>query len=148
MKSLFWAFLVISMAWITGCQTDGVVIRQMPLSLNEIRRAIVQVIGEPAGVSPNGYELKSKYYDKDGKEYFDRAAENAAKQRFYTDVEVVGDRRPYDIHVQVIPEIKTEEGFERQESDDVKAEKIADKIRNALHEGRDKRNMIDDFQAF
>lgn len=120
--------------------------RETPLSLSETRRVITVVIGEPRGVSQNGREILSKYYDKRNK-----AIEkmDMARERLYTRVTVLGDRRPYDIQVEVFVESRTSDGgFEPLDRDDDRASVIAEKIRQALNQSRDKRNVIDDFRSF
>lgn len=115
------------------------------MALGDIRRTVTTVIGDPRMVSPNGYELTSVYMDKKEKPI---EHPNEARERFYTKVTILGDRRPYDIRVQTFVEIRTPEGFENIGQDDDLAEGWAEKIRKALHESRDKRNFIDDFKAF
>lgn len=145
MRTLFQGFLVLAATCMVACQHSGVQLGETNSSLAEIKRAAVEVIGEPRGVSENGFELKSKYYDKKG-EPIEKMED--AKDRYYTHVMIVGDRRPYDVSVQVIVEVRTPEGFEQVDDDEFKAEEVADKIKKALHESREKRNVIDDFQAF
>ena len=131
---------------LSGCQTGGVFLRETPLSLSETRRVITIAIGEPRGVSQNGREILSKYYDRKNK-----ALEkmDMVRERYYTMVTVLGDRRPYDVQVQVLVEGRTPEGgFEQVERDDDRAAVIAEKIRIALNQSRDNRNVIDDFRSF
>lgn len=139
-------FLLLCSLLLSGCQTGGVILRETPLNLSETRRVITVVIGEPRGVSQNGREILSKYYDKRNKliEKMDMA-----RERLYTQVTVLGDRRPYDIQVEVFVEGRTSDGgFESIDRDDDRASVIAEKIRQALNQSRDKRNVIDDFRSF
>lgn len=145
MKSLFRGILFISSLYLVGCQHDGVLIHETPMGLSELRKIIVGVIDEPRTTSVNGHEMTSNYYDRKSK-MLERPAD--ARERFYTIVNILGDRRPYDIQVRVYVELRTPEGFENVGMDDVFAEQWADKIRKALHESREKRNFIDDFKAF
>ncbi len=72
-----------------------------------------------------------------------------AKERYSTRVTILGDRRPYDIQVQVLIEDRDDEGgFELTDRDDDKAATLADKIKKALNQSRDTRNIIDDFRSF
>ncbi|AFX99760.1 hypothetical protein [Bdellovibrio bacteriovorus] len=146
MKTFVWVFLFASTLFFAGCRTGGVILRETPLNLSETRRAIVAVIGEPKSISQNGREMTSQYYDKKGKN-IDKM--DMARERFYTHVTVLGDRRPYDVQVQVLVEGRNEDGgFDLLDRDDDKAAPIAEKIRQSLNQSRDSRNVIDDFRSF
>lgn len=72
-----------------------------------------------------------------------------ARERLYTHITVLGDRRPYDVQVEVLVESRNQEGaFELVGNDDSRAAVIADKLKKALNQSRDKRNVIDDFRSF
>ncbi|MDG0814873.1 hypothetical protein [Bdellovibrio svalbardensis] len=146
MKRLLSLFICSSALLLSSCRTGGIVLRETPLNVSETRKVIVSVIGEPRMVSENGREMASKYYDKKGKEI---AKMDMAKERYSTRVTILGDRRPYDIQVQVLIEDRdTEGGFELTDRDDDKAAAIAEKIKKALNQSRDSRNVIDDFRSF
>jgi hypothetical protein len=115
------------------------------MSLAEIRRVVLTVVGDPRKSSSNGYEMESSYYDRK-----ERPIErpNQVAERFFTRVLILGDRRPYDVNIQVFVEVRTPEGYEVVGQDDRLAQIWADRIKKALHESRDKRNVIDDFKAF
>jgi hypothetical protein len=146
MKNISSIVLPFLMSSIIGCQSTGVYLTETPLNLSETRKMISTVIGMPRSVSENGRELLSRYYDS--KERFLEKDEFPA-HRIYTRVEIMGDRRPYDIEVDVIIE-KREQGNEYfvEEHDDHRADIVAQKIQKALHQSRDKRNIIDDFRSF
>lgn len=146
MKNWIRFFFLTVYLLLSGCATGGVILRETPLNVSETRRVIVSVIGEPRGVSQNGRELISQYYDKKNKQI---EKMDVAKERLYTQVTVLGDRRPYDVQVEVFLEGRTEEGgFELLERDDDRAAVIAEKLRQALNLSRDSRNVIDDFRSF
>jgi hypothetical protein len=131
---------------LSGCATGGVILRETPLSVSETRRVVVAVIGEPRSVSQNGREIVSKFYDRRDKAI---AKMEMAKERYYTHVTILGDRRPYDIQVEVLVEGRNPEGgFDQVTRDDNKATTIAEKLRQALNQSRDTRNVIDDFRSF
>nr|WP_295902147.1 hypothetical protein [uncultured Bdellovibrio sp.] len=139
-------FLLASTLLLSSCRTGGVIIRETPLNVSETRRAVMAVIGEPRSVSQNGREILSQFYDKKNKiiEKMDMA-----RERYYTHVTVLGDRRPYDVQVEVLVEGRNEEGgFDLLDRDDDKAGVIAEKIRQSLNQSRDTRNVIDDFRSF
>lgn len=140
-------FFIFSLALLlSSCRTGGVVLRETPLNVSDTRKTIVSIIGEPRSISENGRELLSKYYDKKGKEI---AKMDMIRERYTTKVTVLGDRRPYDVQVEVLIESRDREGgFELTDRDDDKAATLAEKIKKALNQGRDGRNVIDDFRSF
>jgi hypothetical protein len=149
LRILFFILKLITAAstmFVTGCQTSGVVLHETPLNISETRKAIVSVMGQPRATSENGRELTSKYYDRKGN------MEDPAKmgrERLFTHVTILGDRRPYDIQVEVVVEVKDHAGsFQVVEKDEARAEKVAVQIEKALVQSRDNRNVIDDFRPF
>lgn len=143
---IFWVPLLLSLFVFVGCQTDGVFLRETPLNVSDTRRAIVSVIGQPRVTSENGRELISKYYDRKGNT--DDRVKND-RIRLSTHVTILGDRRPYDIQIEVLVEVRNHEGvYEVVEKDDAKAEKIALEVQKALVQSRDNRNIIDDFRPY
>lgn len=129
-----------------GCQTSGVFLRETPLGISETRRAVASVIGQPRITSENGRELFSKYYDRKG---YSGDHMKSARERLHTHVTILGDRRPYDIQIEVVVEIRDPEGVYREvEKDEARAEKIAMDIQKALVQSRDNRNIIDDFRPY
>lgn len=132
--------------FLAACTTTGVRINNTPLSLSESRRTIVSIIGEPRFISTNGRELLSKYYDQKEQPIESMVQ---AKERYFTHVIILGDRRPYDISVDVIYEERDEDGrFQAVEKMDDMAAPIADKIKKQLYQNVDSRNLIDDFRSF
>lgn len=139
-------FIAIAALFLMSCQTGGVVLRETPLGISETRRAIVSAIGEPRRVSQNGRELYSQYYSRDNVNIKDPAA---VSQRYYTQVIILGDRRPYDIQVVVVNEEKVDSRrFEVTGQDDGRASQVAENIRKRLNQSRENRNVIDDFRSF
>ncbi|MNJ91021.1 hypothetical protein D3C87_86650 [compost metagenome] len=146
MKFLLPALLCVMTGFLSGCRTGGVILRETPLGVSETRRVIVSVIGEPRSMSQNGRELISKFYDRKDQPL---KKMDMAKERLYTHVTVLGDRRPYDVQVEVLVESRDEAGgFTLSDRDDARAGVIAEKIRQALNQSRDNRNVIDDFRSF
>jgi hypothetical protein len=146
MNKVLCLFFLITTLIVSGCQTGGIVLRETPLNISGTRKSVVSVIGEPRSMSENGRELFSKYYDKKGK---DITKMNMVRERYYTHVTILGDRRPYDIQVEVVLEGRvSDEHFELIQKDDDKATTIAEKIKKVLNQSRDNRNIIDDFRSF
>ncbi|WP_413583070.1 hypothetical protein [Bdellovibrio sp. HCB288] len=144
MKSLLITLLL--PLFVIGCQTTGVVLRETPLNVSETRKVIVSVIGEVRSISENGRELFSRYYDRRGNPIQNM---DMAKERYYSHLIVLGDRRPYDISVDVLVEARDQDGgWDLVDHDDQKAAVLADKVKKALNQSRDSRNIIDDFRSF
>ena len=132
--------------FLAGCRTGGVILRETPSGLSETRRVIVSVIGEPRGVAANGRELVSKYYDRTNLQILKM---DMVRERRYTRVSILGDRRPYDIQVEVLVEGRDSDGtFYEKDHDDDRAAVLAEKIKQTLNQSRDTRNVIDDFRSF
>lgn len=120
--------------------------RETPLNVSDTRRAVVSVIGQPRLTSENGRELLSKYYDRIGNS--EDSIKNA-RERLSTHVTILGDRRPYDIQIEVVVEIRDKEGvYQIVERDEFRAERVAKEIQKALVQSRDNRNIIDDFKPY
>lgn len=130
---------------LSGCQT-GVFIDESPAAMTDIRKAFVTVFGEPRTANYNGQILLSKYHDKRGR--IDESL-STAKSRYYTQLSILGDRRPYRIKVEVFFEVKvTPQDYEVIGENMDLAQKTADRIQEALHQSLKDRNVIDDFRAF
>lgn len=141
-----WVSALLSMFIFAGCQTSGVFLRETPLNVSDTRRAVVSVIGQPRLTSENGRELLSKYYDRIGNS--EDSIKNA-RERLSTHVTILGDRRPYDIQIEVVVEIRDKEGvYQIVERDEFRAERVAKEIQKALVQSRDNRNIIDDFKPY
>ena len=137
--------LSLSFLLTAGCQT-GIFIKESPAALTEIRKAVVTVLGQPKSTSQNGRELVSEFHDKRGR--FD-AGLSKAKNRYYTRISILGERRPYDIKVEVFQEGKiADRHYEVIAEDNELAQKLANQIETALNESLKNRNVIDDFRAF
>lgn len=136
--------LMIAVFCIVSCQSRGVRISDSPMSLSDTRRIITKVIGHPRELSENGREMYSAFSDGKGK-ISDGAA--FANERKFTKVTILGDRRPYDIVVEVILEKKVSLGlYKYLQHDDERARLLAERIKQELHESRSRSNVIDDFQ--
>lgn len=144
MKKFIYIFYLIGFL---GCAhyDEGTVLRETPLGISETRKIMTTVIGEPRSISENGRELLSQYYDTKGRfGTFDKE-----RSRMYTRIVILGERRPYDIQVVVKVQARQSNGrFIDAAIDKRRSAETAEKLRQALHEGRDKRNFIDDFKPY
>jgi hypothetical protein len=131
---------------ILGCQSPGAVVHTNKSTLEDIKKAITKVIGEPRNISENGRQYTSKFHDQKGRP--DESV-RSAKERRYTIITVQGDRRPYDIDIESYIERREADGiYDIIGTDDRLATEFSGKLKKTLYEGQDKRNIIDDFKAF
>ncbi len=131
---------------LAGCRTGGVILRETPSSLSETRRVVVGIIGEPRDMSRNGRELISHYFDKKNKRI---EKPDSVQERYFAMITILGDRRPYDVQVEVFVQTREDgEEFSSPDRDDDRAATMAEKIRQSLNQSRDTRNVIDDFRSF
>lgn len=126
--------------------TSAVVIQDEPNTVSEIRKVLTIVLGEPRSISQNGREFFSRYFDR---KRIPLESDHKEKEQLYAKVIVLGDRRPYDISVEVPVEVKEGGYFAQEDTDEGLAEKIAADIQKQLHLSRSQEpNIIDDFRAF
>lgn len=141
--AIFIAFLLLS-AVLTGCQT-GVLIRDVPLSYNAIKTVVAANL--PQGVkkeSTNGRELTSGYFAVDT-----FAPEKPdLTERAYAVATILGSSRPYNVDVKVIREVKKKGLFRSEGRDDEMSLTLGERLKQALADRREDRNIIDDFRAF
>jgi hypothetical protein len=146
MRSWFLVPLFVVLLFLSSCRTGGVVLRETPLSASDTRRVVVTIIGQPRQMSKDGRELSSVFYDRKNNPI---EKMDSARERIYTRVSILGDRRPFDIRVEVLVEGRNRMGqFEQADRDDGRAAVLAEKIKHALNQSRDSRNVIDDFRSF
>ena len=127
----------------TSKETVGV--GEVNSSIAEIKKIANKVIGGIRTQSENGREIDSNFFSLYEDEDFDA---EAADERAYTKVYILGDRRPYKVRVAVYIERKKNAGFVFAGYDKGLALTKAKELKARLTEGLGKRNMIDDFRAF
>ncbi len=139
-------FLISIFFTILGCISPGAYIEESDISLTETRKAIVRLYGEPRMLSQNGREIYTAYMDKKG-----RVLESAKKlaERRHAHIAILGERRPYEIRVNVVIEAQApDQTYEVVDTDDALSEQIATTLRSELLKSLENRNIIDDFNAF
>lgn len=129
---------------LTACIT-GHLITESTHSIPEIRSAIYYIAGTPRSVSENGREFVSAYFSRKKDPHFDA---NKASERLYAKFTILGDRRPYDIQVQVFIEERSEGVYEDVGLDDSLSDQIAYELKVQLSRSRGERNAIDDLRVF
>jgi hypothetical protein len=129
----------------TGCQAPAK-INNVALSLQTVKKTINNII--PQGMkdeSLNGREITSGYFNP--KNWEEDATDKA--ERAYAKVLILGEGRPYRIDVHVFKEKKNKSGTYHKTGEDRKVTKeLVDRLKDALADRREDRNIIDDFRAF
>ena len=115
------------------------------MSLLSIRKVIISIIGEPREISQNQREFFSNYTHPNGN--FIAESENI-NSRIYSRVVILGERRPYDIQVQVLIETKSNGTFETTGIDKQRTKGLVNELNLKLNQSRINGNNIDEFRAF
>tara|TARA_B110001454_G_scaffold219198_1_gene251480 strand:- start:52700 stop:53131 length:432 start_codon:yes stop_codon:yes gene_type:complete len=138
-------FLSLLISLVVGCAGPGTYIHESDISLTESRKALVKLYGEPRSISQNGREFLTNYMDKKG-----RILESAkkAKERRYAHIKILGERRPYDILVNVVVQTQVDGNYETLDDDEALSKQLAVEIKKELLKSLENRNIIDDFNAF
>lgn len=117
-------------------------------SLSEISQIVDANL--PTGrraISVNGREHFSNYFVRNKEGEFVKA-ENVPV-RFYAHIIVLGDRRPYEIHVRVFAQKRDSDGqYDNFKQDEGLARVISRRIEKSLYQRREDLNIIDDFRVF
>lgn len=144
---IFSLFLILSLNFIlTSCQsTSALKLKEMNYSLKEIRKAIVDISGEPRTESENKRVIGSQYFGRSVPLYKEMLKN---KERFYALFYILGSEAPYDILVEVHSERRRGNRFEENDIDATLSETIANELKARLTQSRDTRNLIDDFRPF
>jgi hypothetical protein len=139
-------FVFLFAALLCSCATKGdALLTEQNQSLGEIKKAVIAAIGDPRSVSENQRTVVSQYFGLASDKRFDP---KTSKVRMYSRVTILGDRRPYDIVVDVIVEKKQGRLYQPVVTNPKEAQSILADIKKALHQSLEERNIIDDFRAF
>ncbi len=133
------AALSLMASFVLGCAQDQIKAEESETSIGEIKKAVVSVIGSPREISQNQREFTSQYSE---------LPNTKPKERVYYVVTILGSRRPYEVEVKALVEQKQGISFIEVGEDARLAQKLLKDIQSKLHQGRDGRNLIDDFRAF
>lgn len=125
--------------------TTGFRLSDQNVSLGEIKKAITAVIGDPRSISENQRTYLSQYFSRKPDPKFDA---QKSRERLFSKIVILGDRRPYDLDIEVIIEQRFDRAYEQVGTDISQAKELGKQIRTRLHQGREDRNVIDDFRAF
>ncbi len=130
--------LFVAVAFLFACQSPKGVSGKRT-SLVTIKKAVTASL--PLGLkrrSSNDREFFSNYFRRPG----------SRGDRAYVLVKILGERRPYNITVEVYIERKEGGQWIFVEKDQDLSKGIAKKIQKRLSTSRNERNVIDDFRAF
>lgn len=123
---------------------------EVEAALTEIRTVVGAVVPVGLrGVSPNGREMFSRHFIVT-KDRYKPAAD--ALERYYAQITILGDRRPYDIEILVVHEkrVLRDDRFTyviSGYSQDL-ARELVQNIRKELSKRREERNVVDDFRVY
>lgn len=131
--------------FVMACATEGHVIRNSDRGMREIRQAFIAAAGPARKENENGRIFQSEYFPRHPDPNFKA---NKAKERLHGRFTILGDRRPYDIQVEVMIEEKTHEGYEEVGVDESLSQELANQLKKELLKSREGRNIIDDFKPF
>lgn len=140
----FILFLVASIL-LSGCASKFR-IQNVMLPLTTVKKVVISQMpmGSVKHESLNGRELTSHYFNpKD----FDEDATDRV-ERAYAKVVILGAGRPYSVDVIVYREKRTKGKYTLIGEDRKLTKELSERIRDALADRREDRNIIDDFRAF
>ncbi|MFN7454258.1 MAG: hypothetical protein ACK5RO_06315 [Pseudobdellovibrionaceae bacterium] len=133
------------MLLILSC-ASGVRLEDQNKSLMIIRQGIEGVMGSaPRWISQNQREFHSHYFSRKDDPKFNPTT---SRERAYAKFLVLGDRRPYNVGIDVIVQKRTPNGYEDVGSDEKLALDLKKELKTRLNQSQDQMNVIDDFRAF
>lgn len=141
------AFCSTIVLFLLGCQTPGYIIEESNYSVKQHRIAITAALGQVKSVSQNGREILTYYHDKSFKGFEVTAK---TKERLYTKVTILGNRRPYSVSIEVHVEQRDPDSrqFVDVGLDDRLSKKRAQSIKEMLNQSPEKTSSFDDEAPF
>lgn len=129
-----------------SCTTTGVLIKETPSAVSDIRKAFVMTFGQPRMISSNGRELYTQFHEED---FITSEVTDSTKVRRYTKVIILGERRPYDIEIDVIKERRVDGNtFEIVQHEEALSLRQAKRLKETLDKSRVESKSIDEFTPF
>ena len=145
-QAIFATVTFVGLLFFSGCSVQrGVLLNHHNRSLRDLRQAIVAIAGEPRSISQNQREIYSDYFPREKSPDFNP---NLAIERLFAKFTILGDRRPYNIIVEVYPEKLVSGRYERQRLDLEMSKRIARELRKFLVESPADRSILDSFRPF
>lgn len=140
-----WIFFLFLSSVLSACQLAGVTVSDQQATLNDWKRAIVSVMGKPRKETKGQRSFISEYFSCNEDPKFNP---ETSQRRCYAEMDILGDRRPYDLRITVQVEEKDSGRYVNIDDDEKLAKRLVSEIREKLHQGRENRNLIDDFRPF
>lgn len=130
-----------------GCQTPGYIIEESNYSVKQHRIAITAALGQVRSVSENGRAILSFYHDRAFKGF---EVTSKTKERLYTQVIILGTRRPYRVSIEVHIEKRDPDSNDFQDIglDEGLGLKRMLTIKEMLNQSRDTGGMFDEEAPF
>jgi hypothetical protein len=144
--AIFALFITFS-AILQSCASNRAQIQNVPLSFNAVKTVVVRNL--PGGImreSDNGRQLTSGYFDPATLKQENE--KKPLKVHAYMVALIFGSGRPYSIDVKAYKEEKQKDGYSELGEDPELTDRLAERLRAALADRREDRNVIDDFRVF
>jgi hypothetical protein len=141
------AVFVVFPVILVGCASTNAQIQNVPLSFNAVKTVVVHSL--PGGTlreSDNGRTMTSAFFDPETMKPEDE--KKPLKVRAYMVVSIFGSSRPYSVEVKAFKEERTQDGYDDLGEDLELTDRLAERLRTALADRREDRNVIDDFRVF
>ena len=119
--------------------------KELDRSPQEIKQAVLSIIGEPLETSKNGRQFRSRYEGRDGST---RINPTEVSERLYSMITILGDERPYQLHVQTFSQRRQSSGYSKPRYEAEKSKGLGLAIQMRLSQSRGEKNFIDDFRPF
>jgi hypothetical protein len=133
---------------LVGCASRQAQIQNVPLSYNAVKTVVKGSL--PGGImreSDNGRTMTSGYFDAETLKVENE--KKPLKVHAYMVVSIYGTSRPYAVDVKAFKEVRAKDGvYEDLGEDPELTDRLAERLRNALADRREDRNVIDDFRVF
>ena len=137
--------MLLTLTMLSGCATSGFVLKNQNLPISEIKQAIVKSLPDgKRSVVSGGREFYSNYFLPKSQKFTGQQG----RVRYYAYIAILGDRRPYEIQINVFRQVLRGQEFKDDGQDEGLARVVMRRLQNALSKRRGERDFIDDFRVF
>lgn len=140
-------FAFFALVTLASCATPSAQIQNVPLSFNAVKTVVTHTL--PGGImreSDNGRMMTSGYFDPETLK--PENEKKPLKVHAYMVVSIYGSSRPYSLNVKAFKESREKDGYTDLGEDPELTDRLAERLRAALADRREDRNVIDDFRVF
>jgi hypothetical protein len=144
---IVFALFLVSAVILAGCASSEAQIQNVPLSFNAVKTVVVKNL--PGGIvreSDNGRTMTSAYFDPESLKIENE--KKPLKVHAFVTIVIFGTSRPYSVDVKAFKEEQRKDGYESLGEDPDLTNRLAERLRAALADRREDRNIIDDFRVF